>query len=992
MRIVFILTFLLTTQLWAQQPTSNAPNPTSKYIDVRSLFSDQYSSIPNINFYPNWNQATKVSELSIDQNVVLKYDQLNYQGIELGQNIDVRNMEFIHVDIWTTNATSLSIELISPGPKIASKSLTVNPDTWASYDISLREFGDAANLSEIFQLAFNDGGSGNSPTIYLDNLYFYRTETPDSADAYLTNVSIDGERLSQFDPNTFEYTVELPSNYEGIPQVSAEQSIQDASIQITQANSFPGQAIIETISIDSTLELQYKVNFEVALVPSESAPTPPQRNSDDVISIYSDFYTSRSGTNFNPNWGQQTQVSTYTLADDNLLVYDNFNYQGTQLSGSIDVSTMDYLHVDIWTPDAQTINLSIISPGPLETPVSLPVVNGTWRSYDIPLSDYSRVVNLKEIFQFKFDNAGRSDRPTIYIDNLYFYRGSQNLSNDASLKQIRVDEVPLSNFNPTKTVYRFELASNETEVPKVHAELSDTNASYTLDPADTLPGTTTITVTAEDGSTTQEYSIEFFTTEASSDASLSTLSVAGEEIPGFSPHILHYVFSIEEEASEVPELSVTTTNESASYQIRNASELPGSTTIQVSSADGSQKRVYSVFFKTEDLIWWDEFNGELLNPYFWSYDLGNGCEDGQNLCGWGNNELQIYTQEQVRLDSIPGESGNQALVITADSPSSGNFESGRIHTQNKVDLKYGMFEIRMKVPDLGNGLWPAVWFLGSNHETVGWPQSGEIDLMEMGHKAAFRSQQGFPSSTVNQFTSANIIWYANAACNDANPTCAAAIAGDVNYNQPYVSSDELFNRFQTYRMYWTANQIRLTVEDKGVERDLYTAPFPTTSSELRSAFNHPFNLIINLAVGGSFTDVSSASQLVADFPAHMYVDYVRLYRYNGSGEVSLNALPTASEQELVSEERPKGHALLQNYPNPFNPSTQISYEIDQAAEVSIRVVDVLGRTVALFNQPKQPAGIYHISFDAGHLSSGIYIYSLWVDGTPVASRKMTLIK
>ena len=86
---------------------------------------------------------------------------------------------------------------------------------------------------------------------------------------------------------------------------------------------------------------------------------------------------------------------------------------------------MDYLHVDIWTANASSINLFAISPGPSETPVSLSISKGEWKSYDIPLSSYSSVVDLTQVFQFKFDDSGNGDQPTFYFDNLYFYKGAQ---------------------------------------------------------------------------------------------------------------------------------------------------------------------------------------------------------------------------------------------------------------------------------------------------------------------------------------------------------------------------------------------------------------------------------------------------------------------------------------------------------------------------------------------------------------------------------------
>lgn len=977
---------------FAQQPDSAAFSPNHKQIDVLSVFSDDFRNVANTNFFANWNQATQVNVIDINSNDVLEYAEFNYQGIELGRTVDLTHMEYLHIDVWTTNGTALELQLLSPGPEIASRALAITQNEWSSFDIPLSEFSSNTDLSELFQMAFNDGGTGSSPTFYLDNIYFYRAETPDSLDAYLVDIKVDGTTLVNFDPNSYAYEVELPGNLTYIPQISASLSNKEAQITIQQAPQIPGQAVIETLAADSTSTRRYTINFVTVSVPQEPAPTPPIRSQNDVLSIYSGAYSDKAGTNFNPNWSQSTKVTEYAIGEELVLKYDDFNYQGTELSGSVNVSNMDFLHVDLWTPDASGVNLSIISPGPLETPVALPIVKSTWRSYDIPLSSYSRVVNLNEVFQFKFDDAGRGDKPTIYIDNVYFYKGEENVGTDATLSDIYIDGEALSEFTPERLEYYYVLASNATKVPEVQVFLTDTAASYTVLPASSVPGTTMVDVVAEDGETTQRYEIEFGTVSTLSDPSLASIRIDGNEIENFLAHQMHYDFALSSGINQVPNLEVIPTNSSATVEIFNSNTIPGSSFVKVISEDESDSSLYSVFFHPENLLWWDEFTRPQLNAQFWSYDEGNGCEDGQNLCGWGNNELQTYSRNNVGIEEIPGDERNTALVITADSPNSGSFRSGRVQTQNKVELQYGMFEVRMMVPNVETGLWPAVWFLGSDHEAVGWPRSGEMDLMEMGHKAIFRSAQGYANSSANNFVSSNAIWYAQAACSAANPTCAASISNDVNYNSPYVPANGLNNRFVTYRLYWTSNEIRYAIVDQGKEHFLYTAPFGTNNAELRAAFNKPYFLIMNMAVGGDFTDAASANQVSVEMPSKMYVDYVRLYSLNGQGSANLLRIPTSSEDAGSTDAKPSTIRLYQNYPNPFNPSTQISYELDRAAQVQIEIVDVLGRQVAVLDQKNRSAGIHSTQFNASQLPSGIYLYSIVVDGIALDTKKMVLIK
>lgn len=285
-----------------------------------------------------------------------------------------------------------------------------------------------------------------------------------------------------------------------------------------------------------------------------------------------------------------------------------------------------------------------------------------------------------------------------------------------------------------------------------------------------------------------------------------------------------------------------------------------------------------------DVIWEDNFDS--INEEYWNISTGNGCEE--DLCGWGNQELQTYQQDNVYVEEIDEEPGNYALVLEAKDETVGTnaFTSGKVTTENKVAIKYGVVEVRMKTPDIENGLWPAAWLLGINHREVGWPYCGEIDMMEMGHAASERQAEGF-SGSPNNFVRANLIWYASGACGTDNPSCAASIAYDKYYTTPYTPSSGLNNRYVTYRMYWNESQIRLTVVDGTNEYDLYTNPFPIGPNE--EAFKKPYYFLLNLAVGGSFTGFYGADDITAPLPGKLYIDYVRVRQWNGQGEVSFSS-------------------------------------------------------------------------------------------------------
>jgi len=148
--------------------------------------------------------------------------------------------------------------------------------------------------------------------------------------------------------------------------------------------------------------------------PAVAAPAPTAA-AGDVISLFSDAYTNIAGIDYNPNWGQATVVTQESIAGNNTLKYAGLNYQGTDFAGNAqDVSGMNSLHVDFWTADSTALNVSLISPGPVETAYALPVTPYTGVSVDVPLTAFTGV-DLANIIQIKFDGNG-----TVFLDNLYF--------------------------------------------------------------------------------------------------------------------------------------------------------------------------------------------------------------------------------------------------------------------------------------------------------------------------------------------------------------------------------------------------------------------------------------------------------------------------------------------------------------------------------------------------------------------------------------------
>ena len=294
-----------------------------------------------------------------------------------------------------------------------------------------------------------------------------------------------------------------------------------------------------------------------------------------------------------------------------------------------------------------------------------------------------------------------------------------------------------------------------------------------------------------------------------------------------------------------------------------------------------------------DVIWEDNFN--TFNEEVWTPDHGNGCNQG--LCGFGNQEKQSYEPENISIAPVPGEAGNFALALQAKreyiAEEDRHFSSGKITSDKKLSVQYGMIEFRIRVPDLDTGYWPAVWMLGTS--TLPWPNKGEIDMMEMGNRVEDReawlsrninpNDDAGPIPDINSFTGSNLFFFAEAACNEFNLSCAANVAFE--NDNAYESTTPMNDRFVIYRTYWTPEYIRFTVEDEGQEQALFQNEFPITSEET-SAFRQPFFLLMNLAVGGTFTGITDNDPNLITAPDNgiMYVDYIRIHKLDGYGTVT----------------------------------------------------------------------------------------------------------
>jgi beta-glucanase (GH16 family) len=239
----------------------------------------------------------------------------------------------------------------------------------------------------------------------------------------------------------------------------------------------------------------------------------------------------------------------------------------------------------------------------------------------------------------------------------------------------------------------------------------------------------------------------------------------------------------------------------------------------------------------KQLVWSDEFESDSLDLTSWTHEIGDGCP---NNCGWGNDELEYY-----RPDNTFMRDGN--LVIEARRQSFGgrDYTSSRIVTKGKRQFKYGRIDIRAVLPE-GQGIWPALWMLGANIDAVGWPATGEIDIMEL-----TGDQPGRVLGTVH---------YGSSVAQHQYTGSSKFLAG----------GDKFSREYHVFSLDWQQDKIEFLVDD-----EIFFTVTPASLNGQPYPFNKNFFFIFNVAVGGELPGPPNAN---TPFPQRMIVDFVRVFQ------------------------------------------------------------------------------------------------------------------
>jgi beta-glucanase (GH16 family) len=339
-----------------------------------------------------------------------------------------------------------------------------------------------------------------------------------------------------------------------------------------------------------------------------------------------------------------------------------------------------------------------------------------------------------------------------------------------------------------------------------------------------------------DRASTKAITVTFSTKEGTASAGSDFVAVTNQVLT-FQPNETSKTINISVNADDIEEANEQFTVELSNPTNARMTKATATATIQnedtkaaFNNAGYDAPSSYPGYTK----VWSDEFDGPTLDLSAWTYETGNS--------GWGNNELEYYTN---RTQNTSIQDGKLVIHALKENFGSASYTSARIKTQGKKEFQYGRVDIRAILPKT-KGIWPALWMLGSNISTVSWPACGEIDIMELlGHE---------PAKSYG-----TLHW-------GASPATHAQKGSFFN-----LTSGTFSDQFHVFSMEWKQDEIKLYVDNNLV----VTLNSSDVGSNNSYPFNQPFFFIFNIAVGGNWPGNPDATTA---FPQWMIVDYVRVYR------------------------------------------------------------------------------------------------------------------
>jgi hypothetical protein len=464
-KITLLIVLMITSLGFSQDPATGPANPPARNaVDVKSIYNGiatpvapEYTNEPNGTF-DSFGGSTIVGDVVLgDMNTVIKYTNHLYSGIRAGAgDLDVSTMEKLHIDVYSPGFTVFKIKLEAVNGSNVELEVTGTKvqGAWNSFDIDLSAYAavDLVHLKWIVPVTYTPPGE----TLYIDNVYFWKTPTAAGSDATLSDLKVDGSTISGFSAGVINYTISLPNGTTVIPQITTATTTDGAATKvITQATALPGSATVVVTSQNTLVTKTYTVNY-ILSGPSVKAPTPPARPIADVISLFSDAYTNIGVSEWSTGWDEASV--TDIMVEGNAtkkITYGNF--LGVQLADYNDATAMTHFHMDYYIDNTVDLVGKVLNPklsnhaamsGETNALLltNLPTVKGAWVPLDVELSAFAAqgagtAYAREKIYQFLL----QSNIGTVYVDNIYLHKNTVLGTSKFETSKVKMYPNPVKN-------------------------------------------------------------------------------------------------------------------------------------------------------------------------------------------------------------------------------------------------------------------------------------------------------------------------------------------------------------------------------------------------------------------------------------------------------------------------------------------------------------------------------------------------------------------
>ncbi|GEM_PF-1255607 len=353
------------------------------------------------------------------------------------------------------------------------------------------------------------------------------------------------------------------------------------------------------------------------------------------------------------------------------------------------------------------------------------------------------------------------------------------------------------------------------------------------------------------------------------------------------------------------------------------------------------------------LVWADSFKYTgTIDTAKWHYDTGRG----PNNDGWGNGELEYYTNSEANAIV---NNGLEIIAIPKDT-AGGYFTSARLTTKNKMAFKYGRIDARIKFPK-GKGVWPCLWMLGNSYPDTVWPHCGEVDIAEM---------MDATGGSADNVVDAAAHWWEN----------TTNAEGD--YALSYPDSASLSAKYHVYSLTWDSLNLTAFIDST---TQIWKMAIPASNSSM-AAFHNQFFILLNLAIGGNPLHISDSSLVTASMPETLFVDYVRVY---SDSVDTVFPVPVGVLPGNVNHGIDASHLRILSTENHLTASFNLPYKINQ---VSISMYNLSGRRILMHNYCFTGGGNRYVNlpFASDHISQGACIFELKIN--EASERKIITIQ